>query len=88
MTITEDIRTSVKSDNAIIGYREAIKFLKSNGKLKEIIIANNIIDSISKDVENNAKVINAKIRIFEGTSKDLGTSCGKPFPVSIMIIKG
>ena len=88
MTISDDIRTAVRAKNAIIGYRETIKFIKTGGKIKEVIISNNIPENMSKDVRANSTAAEVKLEDFDGTSKDLGTACGKPFPVGVMIIKG
>ena len=88
MTISDDIRTAVKSEKAIIGYRETSKFLKSGGKVKEVVISNNIPENMDKDIRANTKAADVKLQDFDGTSKDLGTACGKPFPVAVMIIKG
>ena len=88
MALSDNIRTAIKSDRAIIGYRETMKFLKSGGEMEGVIISNNAPENMSKDVLANAKAANVKLESFDGTSKDLGTACGKPFPVSVMIIKG
>ena len=88
MTLADDIQSSVKSDKSIIGYRETIKFLKSGGKVKYAIIADNIPETMDTELKQNSKVAGTKLEKFDGTSKDLGTACGKPFPVAAMIIKG
>lgn len=86
MNVSEEIQSAVKSGRAVIGYRESIKFLK-NGDAKAIIIANNIPERMDAEIKHNAKVAEAKVEVFDGSSKDLGTACGKPFPVAAMVIK-
>lgn len=86
MVLNEDIQAAIKSGRAIIGYRESIKILKS-GKTKSVIVAKNIPDNMKKEIEHNAKVSGVQMEIFEGTSKDLGVVCGKPFSVTVLSIK-
>ena len=87
MSISENIQAAVKSKHAVIGYRNSIKSIKT-GDAKTVIVANNIPETMSAEIRHNAKVIDAKLEVFDGSSKDLGTACGKPFPVAVMVIKG
>lgn len=88
MTVSgESIQAAVKSKTAVIGYRNSMKSIKG-GEAKTIVIANNIPETMSAEVRHNAKVAEANLEIFDGSSKDLGTACGKPFPVAVMVIKG
>ncbi len=86
MGINEDIQTAIKTGNITIGYRESIKSLKS-GEVKSIIISNNVPENMKKDIEHNAKISGANLEVFEGSSKDLGIVCGKPFSVTTLAIK-
>jgi len=87
MNVQEMIQQALKSKNVIIGYKDSIKFIKLNTP-KLIVISNNLPESLRKEMEHNAKVGNMKLEVFSGTSKDLGIFCGKPFPVSALVIKG
>jgi len=87
MTLTETIQAALKSDKAIIGYRKSIKFIKLN-KPKLIVTAENSPDNIRKELEHIAKISEIKVEIFDGSSKELGIVCGKPFPVTTLVIKG
>lgn len=86
MSIADEIQTAIKAKNATIGYRESMKIMKSGGA-KTIIMANNLPDSMDAEIKHNAKVAEAKLEVFDGGSKDLGTACGKPFPVAVVVIK-
>jgi ribosomal protein L30E len=77
----------VKSKKIVLGYRNSIKFIKLKTP-KLIVISNNLPESLKKEIEQNAKVGKMKIETFNGTSKELGTFCGKPFPVSAFVIEG
>lgn len=87
MTLTETIQAALKTDKAIIGYRKSIKFIKSNTP-KIIVIAKNSPESVRKEIEHNSKIAGVTVEIFEGSSKELGIVCGKPFPVTTLVIKG
>ncbi|MEM7821615.1 MAG: 50S ribosomal protein L30e [Candidatus Aenigmatarchaeota archaeon] len=87
MTLTEVIRTALKENKAIIGYRKSIKFIKLN-TAKIIVVAKNSPEEIRKEIEHNAKIKGVKVEIFDGSSKELGVICGKPFPVTTLVIKG
>lgn len=86
MALTADVQSSIKSNKAIIGHNESIKYIKTNTP-KMIIVAKNLPVSIRQELEHNAKVSKIKFEIFDGTSKELGIVCGKPFPVTTIVIK-
>ena len=86
MVLNEDIQAAMKSGKVIIGFRESVKSLKS-GDVKSVIVSNNIPDNIKKDIEHNTKLSGVKLEVFEGSSKDLGVVCGKPFSVTVLAIK-
>jgi large subunit ribosomal protein L30e len=87
MTLTEIIQNALKSNKIIIGYKKSIKFMKLNTP-KLVIIAKNSPENIRKEIEHNAKMAGVKVEIFEGSSKELGIVCGKPFPITTLVIKG
>jgi len=87
MSTQDMIQEAVKSKKIILGYRNSIKFIKVKTP-KLIVISNNLPESLRKEVEQNAKVGKMKLEVFNGTSRELGTFCGKPFPVSALVIEG
>jgi ribosomal protein L30E len=44
-------------------------------------------EKIRKEIEHNAKIAGIKVEIFDKSSKELGVLCGKPYPVSVLVIK-
>ncbi len=86
MDLVKTIQEAVKSKKAIIGYKEAIKYIKLN-KPKLIVVANNTPESMKKDIEYNAKIFGLKVEIINISSKELGVICGKPYPVTTIVIK-
>jgi large subunit ribosomal protein L30e len=83
--LEEEIKNAMKAKKIIMGYRRSLKFIKSN-KPKMVIIANNIPEKMRKEIENHTKVFNFEMKIFEGDSKKLGMICGKPYPVTTIVI--
>ena len=86
MVLTNDIQSAIKSNKVIIGYNESTNYIKTNTP-KLIIVANNLPISIRKELEHNAKISKTNFEVFDGTSRELGVVCGKPFPVTTIIIK-
>ena len=81
------VKNALKKGSAILGFKESIKFLKIN-KAKLVIIAENMPEEMKKDIDHLCKLSKTKIRVFEGTSRELGVVCGKPYPISTIVIKG
>jgi large subunit ribosomal protein L30e len=87
MNVQEEVQTAVKNNRAVLGYRRSIKFIKLNAP-KLIVISDNLPEKMKKEIEHNANVSGMKVETFNGTSKELGIICSKPFPVSALVIKG
>ena len=86
MALTDGIQSAVKSDKAVIGYNKSINYIKVKIP-KMVIVANNLPASVKQELEHNAKVSKIKLETFDGTSRELGIACGKPFPVTTIIIE-
>lgn len=86
MTITDEIQSAIKSNKAVIGYNESVGYIRA-GTPRTIIVANNLPVSMRNELEHNAKSSKSKFEVFDGTSRELGIVCGKPFPVTTIIIK-
>jgi large subunit ribosomal protein L30e len=83
--MAEDLREALNDKKVILGSKRTIKYLKL-GKAKKIIISNNCPESIKKDAEHYTKLTGIKMESFDGTSKQLGIFCGKPFSISALAI--
>ena len=86
MGFVEDIQSAIKAGKAVIGYRRCMKEMKG-GKPALVVIVNNIPSDMKGSVERNAKAANLEVKVFEGTSTELGVRCGKSFPISTLVIK-
>jgi ribosomal protein L30E len=38
------------------------------------------------EIEHLCKLGKLKLKVFKGSSKELGVICGKPYPISTMVI--
>ncbi len=86
MTVIEEMQSAIKSNNVVIGYNESLKYIKANSP-QTIIVVNNMPISERKELEHNSKISKIRFEVFEGTSRELGVVCGKPFPVTTIAIK-
>ena len=86
MNELKNIRDYVKNGLTVFGYRKTLKMLK-NGEIKKIILAKNAPEDIKKDLEYNCKIAKIEFSIADKTSVELGTICGKPFPIAVIGIK-
>jgi len=87
MSLQDEVQGALKEGKVILGFRRSIKFIKLNSP-KLIVIANNIPENMGKEIEHNAKISKTKVEVFEGSSKELGVICGRPFPITTLVIKG
>ena len=81
------LKNAMRRGNTIFGFRRSMKFLKMN-RGKMVIIAENMPEDMRKDIEYLCKISKTKVKIFKGSSKDLGIICGKPYPITTVVIKG
>jgi large subunit ribosomal protein L30e len=85
MDVDRNIRVAVDSGNVTLGSDKSIKNLKL-GKGKLIIVASNCPKDIREDITYFSRLSNIPFYIYEGTSVELGSICGKPFTVTSLII--
>lgn len=85
MDLAKAIRLVVDTGKVELGSDKAKKIALMGGA-KLLVIANNIPKSTLADLEHFAKLSNIPILEFAGPSLELGTTCGKPFPVSALTI--
>jgi len=83
MDLREKIKEALKNNKVVFGYREVLKYIRNN-EVELVVLADNAPKKV-KDIILNS---NVKVEIFEGGSKEIGTICGKPYPISVLAIKG
>lgn len=86
MTLTNEIKAALKSGKAIVGFNQCIKFIKLNTP-KLIIVSENIPEKLMEKIKDNVGGREVMIKRFNGSSKKLGAVCGKPFPITTIVIK-
>lgn len=83
MDIVEKIKEAMEKNKAIFGYRESLKYIRNN-KVEMVVLAKDAPDRIKKIFFNS----NVKVEIFDKGSKELGIVCGRPYPITTIVIKG
>lgn len=84
--INKAIATTVKTGKVLFGANNAVKSAKL-GRAKLIIVAANCPQNVREDIEYYCKISEIPMVIYNGTSIDLGSACGKPFMVSALTIR-
>ena len=85
MDVDRGIRVAVDTGDVILGSEKSIQSLKlGNGQL--VIVAENSPKEILEDVEYYSKLSQIPVHIYNGTSVELGSVCGKPFTVATLVI--
>ncbi len=82
MDINKALRTLVSTGKVYFGINEAKKALKA-GKAKLIIISSNCPQGFIDDLNEYKKI---STHNFKGTNIELGSSCAKPFPISVLTV--
>lgn len=85
MDVERGIRVAVDTGDVVLGSEKSIQSLKL-GKGKLAVVAANSPKEILADVEYYANLSEIPFIVYEGTSVELGSVCGKPFTVATLII--
>ena len=85
MNFNAKLKLVIQSGKYKIGYRNTIRSLR-NGQSKLILISSNCPAIRKTEIEYYAILAQSNIYHFEGNNVELGTACGKLFPVSAMVI--
>jgi len=82
MDINKALRSAVSTGKVYFGIKEAKKACKA-GSAKLIIISSNCPSHYVDDINKFKKISTYN---FKGSNIDLGSTCGKPFPISVLTI--
>jgi len=85
MDLAKSIRLAVDSGKVVLGSGRSVK-VALNGGAKLIVVSQNCPREIASDIKHYCKLSSIPLIDFKGSSLDLGTVCGKPFPVSILSV--
>jgi len=81
----EELKAAIAKDNVIFGSRSVLKTLKLKSP-KMIFIASNCLESVKNDINASAKISGVRVENFDGTGKQFGIFCGKPFAVASLAV--
>ena len=86
MDIERGIRVAVDTGKVILGSNKSIQAIKlGNGEL--VVMAANAPKNLKEDIEVYSKLSEMPVHIFDGSSVELGSICGKPFTVSVLVVQ-
>lgn len=85
MDVDRGIRVAVDTGDVTLGSEKSIQSLKL-GKGQLAVVASNAPKDIIEDVEYYANLSEIPFIVYDGSSVDLGSVCGKPFTVATLIV--
>jgi len=85
VSLEQELRTAMKTGKLELGTKTTLKHLKF-GKVKVVVIAANIDPNIREDIKRYASLSKTPVLTFQGTSLELGSLLGKPFPVQALAV--
>jgi large subunit ribosomal protein L30e len=80
MDIARALKTAATTGDVRFGLAETRKSLKK-GDAKMVVLASNCPEDVRVPSGASTKVL-----VFQGTNVELGSACGKPFPISALAI--
>ncbi|WVQ99362.1 60S ribosomal protein [Kwoniella sp. CBS 9459] len=85
-SINSKLQLVVKSGKFTLGYKQALKQLRS-GKAKLILISKNCPPLRKSEIEYYAMLSKTNVHHYDGSNYDLGTAAGKLYRVGVMSIQ-
>ena len=85
MDFNKSVRRVVDTGRVELGTDKALKMALS-GSAKMVVVARNMVKDRRRDLEHYCRMASVPVVEFAGTSIELGTVCGKPFPVSALSV--
>lgn len=86
MDIAFQIQRAIKTGKVYMGFRQSEKSLL-NGKARLLIVASNARRDLRDRVEYLARLDGVPVYYFPGTSLELGSVCGRPHAVSVLVVE-
>ena len=83
--LVREIRLTVESGKVEFGYKKGVRNALL-AKAKMFIVAKNAPEEVKADIFKYSKLSQIPVIEFSGSSVELGSICGKPFPVSVLSI--
>jgi large subunit ribosomal protein L30e len=83
--LTAALRLAVESGKVEFGSRRGLKAILL-GKAKLFVVCENTPADVLGKVKNYCKISNVPLISFDGSTMELGSVCGKPYPVSVLSV--
>ncbi|MBN2477978.1 50S ribosomal protein L30e [Candidatus Micrarchaeota archaeon] len=83
--VVKQIRLVVESGKVSFGFNKGVKSILL-GKPKMVVLASESPKLVKDDVSIYSKTSKVPLFEFEGSTMELGSICGKPYPVSVLCI--
>lgn len=84
-TLSKAIRMCVDNGKVEMGERSVRSHILL-GKAKMVVLSSNCPDRLKSDLEHYSKLSGTPLVLFEGSSQELGSVCGKPFTISTLAV--
>lgn len=83
--LTTAVRLAVESGKVEFGSRRGIS-ASLNAKAKLFVVAGNTPAEVKEQVHKYAELSEVPVIDFPGSSMELGSVCGRPFPVAVLSV--
>ena len=83
--IIRELQTAIRTGKVVLGYRRTLRELV-NDRAKLVVVAKNAPSHIIEELKYYASLSQTPILVFEGSSRELGAACRKPFTVSALAV--
>ncbi len=84
-SIDSEIRMAINTGRVHLGSKVAVREMR-RGRARMAIVSINCPEDIKEIIGNYGKLSEIPVLSHQKDSLDLGVLCGKPFPVSVIVI--
>ena len=84
-SVDHELRMAFRTGRIHLGSKVAIRELR-RGRALMAILSSNCPSAIREEIDNYVKLSSVPVLHHQKDSRDLGILCGKPFPVSTIVI--
>jgi len=84
-SLDNELRRLLKTGKVVVGAKRSLDAIRL-GKARGVVLATKLPKYIEDDVLYYAKLSGIKVIRFPGSSYELGTAVGKPFPITTIAI--
>jgi large subunit ribosomal protein L30e len=84
-SVDHELRMAINTGRIHMGSKVAIRELR-RGRARMAILSSNCPAATREEIDNYGKLSSVPVLHHQKDSRDLGILCGKPFPVSTIVI--